>query len=63
VFAAALLCSVFAVETAWYAIVALVLSSPLPRAAYLGCKTWVDRAAGVVLLGLGMRLVASARDA
>lgn len=63
VFAAALLCAVFAVEAGWYAIVAVVLSSPMPRAAYLGYKAWVDRAAGAVLVGLGIRLVASAHHA
>ena len=63
VFAAALLCAVFAVETGWYAIVAVVLSSPIPRAAYLSYKAWIDRAAGAVLVGLGLLLVASARNA
>lgn len=61
-FAAALLCSVFAIETGWYAIVAVVLSSPIPRAAYLRYKAWADRAAGVVLVGLGLRLVGSANN-
>jgi threonine/homoserine/homoserine lactone efflux protein len=57
---ALLLCAVFVVEAGWYAVVALLLSAPAPRRAYLGCKTWVDRAAGAVMAGLGLRLVASA---
>jgi threonine/homoserine/homoserine lactone efflux protein len=53
---------VFVVETGWYAIVALALSSASPRAAYLRAKTMVDRTAGTVLGILGLKLVASARE-
>jgi threonine/homoserine/homoserine lactone efflux protein len=53
---------VFLVEAGWYAIVALVLSSASPRAAYLRAKTAVDRTAGAVVGVLGLKLVASARD-
>ena len=59
-FAAALLALVFTVEAAWYALVALVLSSAAPQQAYLSCKAWVDRAAGLVMCGLGLRLITSA---
>lgn len=59
-FAAALLALVFLVEAGWYSLVAQVLSSPAPQKAYLSCKVWVDRAAGVVMFGLGLRLVSSA---
>ena len=59
-FAAALLLAVFVVETGWYALVAFVLSSPLPQRAYLACKRWVDRTAGVVMVGLGLKLATSA---
>ena len=52
---------VFLIETGWYAIVALVLSSERPRLAYLRFKTWIDRAAGGVMVALGIRLAASAR--
>jgi threonine/homoserine/homoserine lactone efflux protein len=62
-FALALLCIVFAVEAAWYSIVALVLSSPAPRRVYLSYKACVDRAAGLVMLGLGLRLITSAHTA
>ena len=59
-FAFSLLCAVFAIESGWYTIVAVLLSSPGPRRAYLRCKTWVDRTAGTVMVGLGLRLIASA---
>jgi threonine/homoserine/homoserine lactone efflux protein len=59
-FALALLVCVFLVETLWYAAVALVLSSSRPRATYLRAKTGLDRLAGAVMMGLGLRLVASA---
>jgi threonine/homoserine/homoserine lactone efflux protein len=53
---------VFAIETSWYALVALALSAERPRLAYLRFKGWIDRAAGGVMVGLGIRLVASARS-
>ena len=58
--AVALLLLVFAVEAGWYALVAQVLSSAAPQKAYLSYKAWVDRAAGLVMFGLGLRLVTSA---
>jgi threonine efflux protein len=48
---------IFAIEAGWYAIVALALSAPSPRAAYLRSKTWIDRAAGAVMALLGLRLI------
>jgi threonine/homoserine/homoserine lactone efflux protein len=60
VFSAVLVAAVFALEAGWYALVAVVLSSQRSRAAYLGYKRWVDRAAGCVMIGLGARLVVSA---
>ena len=62
-FVAVLLLVVFVIEAGWYAIVATMLSSSRPRRAYLGCKAWVDRAAGLVMIGLGLKLVASAHKA
>jgi threonine/homoserine/homoserine lactone efflux protein len=59
-FAAVLLAAVFLVEAAWYALVALLFSSSGPQRAYLSYKSWVDRAAGAVMLGLGLKLVTSA---
>ena len=63
VFAAVLLCIVFAIETVWYSVVATLLSSPGPKRIYLNFKAWVDRTAGFVLFGLGLKLVVSAHDA
>lgn len=51
---------VFAIETAWYSIVATALSAPSPRAAYLGSKAWIDRAAGCVMASLGVKLMVEA---
>lgn len=59
-FAIALLACVFAIETGWYATVAVLLSASRPRGLYLGAKAWVDRVAGAVLFALGVKLVASA---
>jgi threonine/homoserine/homoserine lactone efflux protein len=52
---------VFVIETGWYTLVALALSSERPRLAYLRFKTWIDRAAGGVMIALGLRLAASVR--
>jgi threonine/homoserine/homoserine lactone efflux protein len=60
-FAVAVVLAVFIVETGWYAIVAWALSSAGPRRAYLRCKTTVDRVAGAVMVGLGLRLITAAR--
>ena len=62
-FAAVLLLVVFVIEAGWYAVVATTLSSSRPRRAYLSCKVWVDRTAGLVMHGLGLKLVASAHKA
>jgi len=62
-FDAAVATAAFTVESAWYAVVALALSSETPRSAYLRYKTWVDRAAGSVMLALGTRLMLSAHHA
>src|SRR5215208_5941496 len=48
---------IFAIEAGWYATVALALSAPSPRAAYLRFKVWIDRAAGAVMAALGLRLI------
>jgi threonine/homoserine/homoserine lactone efflux protein len=59
-FDVALVAFVFAIETTWYTVVALALSSEHPRAAYLRHKAWVDRTAGGVMVALGMKLASSA---
>ncbi len=47
----------FCNEFAWYSIVAFAFSSSKPRAAYLRAKRWIDRAAGIVVGALGVKLV------
>lgn len=58
----ALIALVFAVEAGWYAVVAVALASERPRRAYLRCKSWADRAAGGIMVALGLRLVWSAHQ-
>jgi threonine/homoserine/homoserine lactone efflux protein len=55
-----LLAGVFLVEAGWYALVALALSAAAPQRAYLAGKRWFDRAAGAVMVGLGLRLASTA---
>lgn len=55
-----LLLCVFLVEFGWYAIVATLLSASTSQRAYLRYKGWVDRLAGAIMVGLGMRLIAGA---
>ncbi|NML75240.1 LysE family transporter [Rhizobium sp. S-51] len=52
--------AVFLIEAGWYAVVALVFSAERPRAAYGRAKHVVDRIAGAVLVGLGIRLILDA---
>lgn len=59
---AALPIMVFAIETIWYSVVALALSSPLPRARYLASKTWIDRTAGAIMSLLGLKLIFEAQQ-
>lgn len=61
-FAVTLLCVIFVIEAAWYAIVAVLLSSVQSRRAYLSYKAWVDRTAGLVMMGLGLKLITSAHQ-
>lgn len=53
---------VFVIETAWYALVAVMLSAAQPRRTYLRCKAWIDRAAGGVMAALGLKLASSAHS-
>jgi len=59
-FRLALLAAVPVIESGWYGIVALSLSSTGPRKAFLRFKTVLDRLAGGVMIGLGLRLAWSA---
>lgn len=51
---------IFIIEAGWYSAVALAFSSRRPRQAYLAAKAWIDRTAGAVMAGLGLRLILSA---
>ncbi|HLD67500.1 MAG TPA: LysE family translocator [Pseudomonas sp.] len=62
-FNASLVSLVFLVEAGWYAAVALALSSKRPREGYLRYKAWIDRAAGGVMIALGMKLAGSTNHA
>lgn len=53
---------VLVIEIGWYAVVALLLSAPAPRAFYVRGKTWIDRAVGAALGVLGTKLLISVRD-
>lgn len=49
--------AVFVVEAGWYALVALVFSATVARTVYGKAKAWIDRAAAIVMAGLGVRLI------
>ncbi|VTU39831.1 LysE family translocator [Variovorax sp. PBL-E5] len=59
-FGIAVVAVVSLLETSWYTLVALALSARGPQQTYLRYKAWVDRAAGAVMVSLGLKLVASA---
>jgi threonine/homoserine/homoserine lactone efflux protein len=61
-FALILVAVVFAIEAGWYAIVAALLSSSRPRRVYLSYKAWLDRSAGLVMAGLGVKLITSVHE-
>ena len=48
---------IFVIETTWYSVVAIALSSPLPRTRYLAAKAWLDRTAGAIMSVLGIKLI------
>jgi threonine/homoserine/homoserine lactone efflux protein len=48
---------VFSIEVGWYVVVAVALSASGPRSVYLRYKAWIDRAAGGVMVALGLKLV------
>ncbi len=47
---------------AWYAFVALVLSTDIARRYYHRFALWLDRIAGVIMIGLGLRLAYELRN-
>jgi len=59
----ALVIIVFAIESGWYSVVALALSSEHPRRDYLRYKASVDRVAGSVMMLLGLKLILSGHQA
>jgi threonine/homoserine/homoserine lactone efflux protein len=52
---------IFMIETGWYSVVALTLSSGKTRSAYLRWKPWIDRFAGSCMIFLGLKLAISFR--
>lgn len=50
---------VFSIETSWYSLVALALSTERSRAGYLKSKKIIDHIAGGVMFLLGIKLVSS----
>lgn len=48
-------------EVSWYTIVAFVFSRPKVQAAYARARTWIERALGTVLIGLGTRIIVAVR--
>lgn len=53
----ALLTMVFVSDGGWYVLVAVLFSAKGPRATYLRSKTVIDRLAGAILAGLGVKLL------
>lgn len=49
--------AIFAIEAGWYVVVALVFSRGQSRTTYLAGKHWFDRFAGLIMGGLGARLI------
>jgi threonine/homoserine/homoserine lactone efflux protein len=50
----------FFIEVGWFSLVAFALSSERPRTAYLRYKQWIDRAAGGMMVALGIKLASTA---
>jgi threonine/homoserine/homoserine lactone efflux protein len=50
-------------EIVWYSLVALFFGAEPVRRGYLGAKSWIDRAVGLFLGALGLRLLWHAGDA
>lgn len=57
-----LVLTIFILETSWYSVVALMLSSQSPRRIYLALKTNIDRIASVIIGCLGLKLIFDARS-
>jgi len=48
----------FSIEVVWYGLVTLLMSSAPARAMYRRIGQWIERVIGVVLVGIGCRLIA-----
>lgn len=57
-----LVLTIFILETSWYSVVALMLSSQSPRRIYLALTTNIDRIASVIIGCLGLKLIFDARS-
>ncbi len=53
---------IFMLETSWYALVALLLSSTTPKKIYLNMKIVLDRVASGVIGALGVKLLSEAKS-
>lgn len=61
-FYAAVVALIVVQSFAWYALVALVLSTDFSRRHYQRFAQWLDRIAGAVMIGLGLRLAYDLRN-
>ena len=61
-FYAAVVALIVVQSFAWYAFVALALSTNFARRHYLRFAQWLDRLAGVIMIGLGLRLAYELRN-
>ena len=61
-FYAAVVALIVVQSFAWYAFVALVLSTDFARQYYYRFAQWLDRLAGVIMIGLGARLAYELRN-
>lgn len=61
-FYAAVLALIVAQSFAWYAFVALALSTDFARRHYMRFAQWLDRLAGIIMIGLGLRLAYELRN-
>ncbi|EIM31263.1 MULTISPECIES: LysE family translocator [Microvirga] len=47
----------FVLEMVWYGFVAMLMSSPPAQAAYRKSRAWIDRFAGTLLIGFGIKML------
>jgi threonine/homoserine/homoserine lactone efflux protein len=48
-------------ETLWYTVVAFIFSRPRVQAAYRRARNWIERTLGAVLIGIGVRIIATVK--